>query len=277
MATYVIGDLQGCFSALQLLLSELNWQPETDRLVFVGDLVNRGQGSLETLRFIRQLGDKAGVVLGNHDLFLLAASEGHAKIRDDDTITPILEASDREELLAWLREQPLARMESGHLIVHAGLLPTWSAKQALSLAKEVSKALRGKKWQKFLAKLWGNKPGHWDDALEGDDRLRVIVNAMTRLRFVDEDGDIDFKYKGEIEGAPSNLTPWFDAPNRQSADTPIIFGHWSALGLKIDHPIYALDTGAIWGGKLTAMCLEDKRIIQVDCSQLPDAIPLMTE
>ncbi|WP_018152536.1 symmetrical bis(5'-nucleosyl)-tetraphosphatase [Leeia oryzae] len=276
MSTYVIGDLQGCYSALTQLLDVIRWTPGKDRLVFVGDLVNRGLGSLETLRFIKQLGPDAGIVLGNHDLFLLAAAHGYAKINPSDTIQPVLDAPDRDELLDWLRQQPLAREESGYLIVHAGLMPAWDKKTALKLSREVEKELQGKRWKKFLSQLWGNKPGHWDDRLEGIDRLRVIVNAMTRLRFINASGDIDFKYKGEIDGAPAGLTPWFEVPNRKSATERLIFGHWSALGLRQTDYLQALDTGCVWGGQLTALRLEDLQIFQVDCKDLPDALAIDT-
>lgn len=274
MACYVIGDVQGCYAALQKLLDQLAFDPAEDELVFVGDLVNRGLGSLETLRFIKGLGERARVVLGNHDLFLLALAEGFVRAKADDTLDAVLSAPDREELLHWLRQQPLARREGDALVVHAGLLPAWSTHQAIVLSAEVESALQGPDWRSFLGALWGNKPGHWDDALQGMDRLRVIVNGMTRLRFVTADGDIDFKYKGERDGAPAGLLPWFEVPGRRSAGETILCGHWSALGLMLRPDVLALDSGCVWGGMLTALRLPDRVVFQQSGADFPDARPV---
>ena len=275
MTTYAIGDVQGCHSALTRLLDRLAFDPARDRLIFVGDLVNRGLGSLATLRQIRALGDRAATVLGNHDLFLLAAAIGAVKIGKDDTIHDILAAPDRDELLDWLRHQPLARREDGCLVVHAGLLPEWDAATALALSGEVEAALTGPDWRDFLHELWGNKPDRWSDELQGIDRLRVIVNAMTRMRFVTRDGALDLRYKGELDGAPDHLLPWFDAPGRRSAGTPVVCGHWSALGLMLRRDVFAIDTGCVWGGQLTALDLATREVISVECADLPDARPII--
>ena len=265
MATYAIGDLQGCLQPLRSLLGMIRFDAERDRLWFTGDLVNRGPDSLEVLRFVKALGDRAVTVQGNHDLHLLALHAGFAKKRDDDTLDDILNAPDREDLLAWLRMRPMLYREDNYLLVHAGLLPTWTATQAVELAAEVEAALRGTRADQFFAELYGSKPDRWEDSLRGMDRLRVIVNAMTRLRFCNADGVMDFKTKGEAADAPAGFMPWFDVPARQSADTHILFGHWSALGLMLKSNLSALDTGCVWGGRLTAMRLEDRQVFHCAC------------
>jgi bis(5'-nucleosyl)-tetraphosphatase (symmetrical) len=273
MATYAIGDVQGCYSALAALLDQVGFNATRDRLWFVGDLVNRGTQSLAVLRFVRGLGDAAVVVHGNHDLHLLASAAGLARRRPDDTLADVMAAPDRDELLDWLRFRPMAHAEDEYLLVHAGLLPAWSVGQALDLAAEVEHELRVKRYRDFLAELYGSKPAAWSDALAGMDRLRVIVNAMTRMRFVSADGAMDFAAKGETANAPPGYMPWFDVPGRASRAATIVCGHWSALGLRIRPDLLALDTGCVWGGALTAMRLEDRRLYQTPCAaaQRPDA------
>ncbi len=267
MATYAIGDIQGCYDSLQRLLDLCAFDPATDRLWLVGDLVNRGPQSLETLRLIKSLGPAALTVLGNHDLYLLMVAEGGAKFRGkDDTIQPILDAPDCAELLGWLRRQPLCHTEGEYCLVHAGLLPQWTAARARELAREVEAQLQGPKFRKFILKLWGSEPAGWSEDLTGWPRLRVIVNAMTRMRFCTPKGIMEFKAKGELTKAPAGHLPWFEVPNRKSSDSVLVTGHWSALGLKITPNLLALDSGCLWGGHLTALRLEDRQVFQVDCS-----------
>jgi bis(5'-nucleosyl)-tetraphosphatase (symmetrical) len=265
MATYAIGDVQGSFEELGALLGAAGFDGDKDRLWFVGDLVNRGPASLATLRFVRDLGERALTVLGNHDLHLLALAHGFAKRREDDTLGDVLAAPDRDELLDWLRHQPMIHAEADRLLVHAGLLPQWDVATAKALAREVEEELRGPRHREFLAHLYGSRPDRWSDSLRGIDRLRVIVNAMTRLRFCTKEGVMEFHTKGETTKAPAGYLPWFDVPGRRSADHTVICGHWSALGLRITPNLLALDSGCVWGGKLTAICLEDRRLYQVPC------------
>jgi len=267
MATYAIGDIQGCYDSLQRLLENCAFDPAKDRLWLVGDLVNRGPKSLETLRFIKSLGSAALTVLGNHDLYLLMVAEGGAKFRGkDDTIQPILDAPDCAELLYWLRQQPLCHTEGDYCLVHAGLLPQWTAAQARELAREVEAKLQGPDFHDFVVNLWGSEPAGWSDDLTGWPRLRVIVNAMTRMRFCTRFGIMEFKAKGKLSNAPVGHLPWFELPDRQSAESVLVTGHWSALGLKITPNLLALDSGCLWGGHLTAVRLEDRRVFQVDCA-----------
>lgn len=265
MATYAIGDIQGCYSTLRRLLDLVKFEPRRDRLWFVGDLVNRGPHSLAVLRFIKELGDRAIVVLGNHDLHLLMLAEGLGRASQDDTLDAVLRAPDRDELMYWLRHRQLMHYDSklNVAMVHAGLLPQWTVKQALKLAHEVERELRGDDYREFLAKLYGNKPDQWRDSLTNMKRLRVIVNAMTRLRVCTSTGRMEFAHKGKPYHLPIGFLPWFNVPTRKSRGTPIVFGHWSALGLLATTDIIAIDTGALWGGELTALCLEDRRIVQV--------------
>jgi bis(5'-nucleosyl)-tetraphosphatase (symmetrical) len=267
MATYAIGDIQGCYDSLQRLLENCAFDPARDRLWLVGDLVNRGPKSLETLRFIKSLGSAALTVLGNHDLYLLMVAEGGAKFRGkDDTIQPILDAPDCAELLNWLRQQPLCHTEGDYCLVHAGLLPQWTAARARELAREVEAKLQGPDFHDFVLNLWGSEPAGWSDDLTGWPRLRVIVNAMTRMRFCTRFGIMEFKAKGKLSNAPVGHLPWFELPDRQSAESVLVTGHWSALGLKITPNLLALDSGCLWGGHLTAVRLEDRRVFQVDCA-----------
>ena len=266
MATYAIGDIQGCFASFLALLERCAFDPAHDRLWLVGDLVNRGPRSLETLRFVRDLGTSAVTVLGNHDLYLLMLAEGFGKRGKDDTLDEILTASDCDELLDWLRQQPLCHVEGGFCLVHAGLLPQWTAVEARRLATEVEQALRAPSYREFMANMWGSEPAFWSDDLEGWSRLRVLVNAMTRMRFCSPEGVMEFRTKGELADAPAGYMPWFQVPGRRSADAVLVTGHWSALGLKIEPNLLALDSGCLWGRHLTAVRLEDRAVFQVDCS-----------
>ena len=270
MATYAIGDLQGCFDPLQELLGETGFREAEDRLWFVGDLVNRGPQSLEILRFVKGLGERAVSVLGNHDLHLLMVAEGRVKAHRKDTLGAILDAPDRDELLTWLRGLPLMHADGEYTMVHAGLLPSWSVRKALDLAREAEHALQGSDWRGLMAQMYGNQPDHWDDALSGYERLRVIINAMTRLRVCTPDGRMEFSHKGCIEDIPPGYVPWFAVPGRESANSTIICGHWSAIGLRAENNLLALDSGCLWGRRLSAVRLEDRRIYQVSCPKLAD-------
>ncbi len=265
MAIYAIGDIQGCYNELQQLLEQIRFDPAQDTLWLVGDLVNRGPGSLQVLRLVKSLGDSAITVLGNHDLHLLAVASGVAELGRSDTLNEVLHAHDRDELLAWLRQQRLLYAQGDYVLVHAGLLPQWSVKQASTLAQEVEQGLRGDNYFTFLERMYGNSPHAWRDDLGGYKRLRVITNALTRMRICTPQGEMEFKFKGEVEKIPPAYVPWFEAPARKSRDATVIFGHWSALGLKLAPNIIALDTGCLWGGPLTAIRLEDRKLYQVEC------------
>ena len=265
MATYAIGDVQGCYAELRALLESIHFDERRDRLWFVGDLVNRGPDSLRVLRFVKRLGAHAVTVLGNHDLHLIALARGHGRKRSDDTLDAVLRAPDSDELIDWMRNLPLLHVAEGHVMVHAGLLPQWSVVQARALAGEVEDRLRGPRHGEFLASMYGSKPDQWRDDLGGIDRLRVIVNAMTRMRFCSTQGRMEFKTKGESNRAPPGYAPWFDVPGRASAGETIICGHWSALGLKLLPNLIALDAGCVWGGQLTAIRFEDRAVTQVPC------------
>lgn len=273
MSTYAIGDLQGCHAALEKLLEQIDFDPARDRIRLVGDLVNRGTGSAAILRWAMGLGDALVAVLGNHDLHTLAVAEGYVPLHRGDTIQDVLDAPDRERMLDWLRRRPLAYGEDGYLLVHAGLLPQWSAEQALSLAGEVQQVLGGDDYRDFLAHMYGNEPRRWQDDLHGISRLRLITNAMTRLRFCSDQGAIDFSHKGPPGSQPAGLLPWYDVPGRRSADVQVIFGHWSALGLMLRPELAALDSGCLWSGRLTALRLEDRKLFQVSCAGLPGSKP----
>lgn len=277
MKTYVIGDLQGCAHEADLLLQRIADSAGPDaRIRFVGDLINRGPDSLGALRRVVALSeaapDRVDAVLGNHDLHLLAVAAGAQRLSRSDTLDQILAAPDRDHLLGWLRARPMALLEHGHLLVHAGVAPQWSAAQTMALAAELEQALRGPDWLVLLADMYGNEPARWDDGLSGTARLRCIVNALTRMRLCDADGAMDFKEK-ESASAPagSRLMPWFDVPGRRSADTVVVFGHWSALGLLQRDDVIGLDSGCVWGGKLSAVCLQDHSLLQVDCPEYKNA------
>ncbi|GAA4023930.1 symmetrical bis(5'-nucleosyl)-tetraphosphatase [Actimicrobium antarcticum] len=264
---YAIGDLQGCATQLQTLMENVLHSDPAARWFFVGDLVNRGPRSLDTLRMIRSLGERASCVLGNHDLHLLAVAHGIRKSSRSDTIDQILQAPDRDDLLDWLRRQSLAQLIDGHLLVHAGVPSQWTATQTLALAHEVETALRGPDWVGFLREMYGNAPERWDDALRGAERLRCIVNGLTRMRLCTSDGSMMLKAK-EVDGAnPAGLMPWFEVPGRRSTDVTVVFGHWSTRGLLVQPNVIGLDSGCIWGGQLTAMRLADRALFEVSCPQ----------
>lgn len=265
MAIYAVGDIQGCYFSFQRLLEHLDFNPDHDRLWLVGDLINRGAGSLATLRWLHAHRDSVTCVLGNHDLHTLAVAEGFVKAHRSDTLDALLTAPDSDTLLTWLRHQPMIHRGEGYVMVHAGLLPQWDIEQALTLGHEVEAVLQGAGYRDFLACMYGNQPDLWQDDLAGYDRLRLITNAMTRLRVCSAEGRIDFRFKGELDQIPAGCLPWFDVPGRLSTDSVIVCGHWSALGLRQRHNLYTLDTGCLWGGQLTAMRLEDRAIFQVPC------------
>lgn len=270
MTTYTIGDLQGCQTQLLALLEKIDAIAPTAKLIFVGDIINRGPRSLDTLRQVRSMGGRARIVLGNHDLNLLAVACGLRQPHRSDTLNDILAAEDRDELIDWLRHQPLALLEDDHLCVHAGLLPQWNTQQTLELASEVETALQGDDWKDFLQQMYGDAPAQWHDDLQGAARLRCIVNALTRLRYCNADGNMDFAIKEgmtDTASLPDGLMPWFDVPNRRTEDTTVVFGHWSTLGLLLRPNLMGLDTGCVWGGKLTAVSLQDRHLLQVDCPQ----------
>lgn len=284
MKTYAIGDLQGCMHEAALLLdriaAEEQQRGETDHdraIVFVGDLVNRGPDSLGALRRVKALceaaeGPRVQALLGNHDLHLLAVAAGVQRASRGDTFDEILAAPDRDILLDWLRSRPLALLRGSHLLFHAGVLPEWSAARTVALSAEVEAVLQGPRWRDFLANMYGNTPDRWDDGLAGDERLRCIVNALTRMRFCTADGVMVFGHK-ESAGAPegSGLLPWFELAGRRTRDVTVVFGHWSALGLLMREDVVGLDSGCVWGGKLSAVCLEDRRLLQVDCPEYQQA------
>ncbi len=279
MALYLIGDVQGCDAALGRLLEKIAFSPSRDRLVLLGDLVNRGPQSLAVLRRAMALGDAAACLLGNHDLHLLAVSQGVRAPHRSDTMDEILRAPDRGALLDWLRQRPLALRERGVLMVHAGLLPQWTAQQVLALAGEVEAVLRSADWGAFMHQMYGNQPEAWDERLQGADRWRVIVNALTRLRFCTPDGRMDFVTTSYApDGAPPGYLPWFDVPGRRTAADVVAFGHWSTLGWLERPDLISLDTGCVWGGALSAARLGDdvhqRELIQVRCpqAQAPDGV-----
>lgn len=267
MAIYAFGDIQGCYDPLRRLFDYVRFDPASDQAWFVGDLVNRGPQSLEVLRFVKGLGAAASVVQGNHDLHMLMQSEGYGKTNKEDTFGDVLMAPDCDELLAWLRVQPLFHVEGDYAMVHAGLLPQWSVAQAQALSDEVVAALSAPDYRDFLAHMWGSEPVAWADDLEGWDRLRVIVNAMTRMRFCTAAGAMEFRTKGPPDRPPPDCVPWFEVPGRVSADHAIVCGHWSALGFRQTDKLLALDSGCLWGGRLTCVRLDDRRVFQLPCPQ----------
>jgi bis(5'-nucleosyl)-tetraphosphatase (symmetrical) len=273
MKTYVIGDLQGCAHEARLLLDHISQDAQGDaRILFVGDLINRGPESLRALRGMKALSEssagKVDALLGNHDLHLLAVAVGAQSVSRSDTLDEILAAPDRDELIEWLRHRPLAMFVDAHLLVHAGVPPQWSAEKTMTLAHEVEAVLRGEGWADFLGQMYGNEPNRWDEALTGVPRLRCIVNALTRMRLCEPDGTMDFTHKESDKGPDgSSLVPWFDAPHRKTSDVTVVFGHWSAMGLVLRPNLVGLDSGCVWGGKLTAVCLDDRALLQVDCPE----------
>jgi len=267
MATYAIGDIQGCYRSLLELLASFRFDADRDELWFVGDLVNRGPDSLKTLRFVRQLGARAVCVLGNHDLHLIAVAAGQARLRHGDTLDEVLQAPDRDELLDWLRQRPLLHRHDAYAMVHAGLLPQWSVGDALAVAQEVEAVLRGPDYHALLAHMYGNDPDHWEPSLTGFARWRVIVNAMTRMRVCSLQGRMVLSFVGEPKDAPPDMLPWFEVPGRASRGTRVIFGHWSAQGLVMQPDVVGLDTGCLWGRQLSALRLDDRRLFQVSCAE----------
>jgi bis(5'-nucleosyl)-tetraphosphatase (symmetrical) len=265
MPTYAIGDLQGCQASLLRLLDQLKFDPAADRLWFVGDLVNRGPDSLAALRFVKSLGHAAISVLGNHDLHLLALAEGFGRRHKGDTLDAILNAPDRDELLTWLRRQKLAWREGDYLMVHAGVLPDWTLDDTMQRAAEAEAMLQGAHYRNFFAQMYGNAPVAWDETLQGIERLRVIVNAFTRLRYCSLEGEMEFHHKGAPGTQPPGWLPWFAVPGRKSAEAAVIIGHWSTLGLINRADLIALDTGCLWGGSLSAVRLEDRQVFAVPC------------
>ena len=275
MAIYCIGDIQGCDSALGRLLDTIGFSASRDTVYLLGDLVNRGPDSAAVLRRSMRHGDAIRCLLGNHDLHLLAAAAGARKPSRRDTLATVLDAPDREALLAWVRQQPLARAHTHAgqtlLMVHAGVLPTWSVADTLAYADEVQAVLRSPELPAFLQAMYGNTPDRWSDSLTGTDRLRVIVNALTRLRFCSADGVMDFESTESASAAPPGLMPWFDVPGRRTAGTVMAFGHWSTLGWLNRSDLLGLDTGCVWGGCLSAVrfgaTLADRELLQVHCEQ----------
>ncbi len=263
MATYVVGDIQGCYKALAKLLDKIRFDQAADRLWLVGDLVNRGPASDKVLRLVKGLGDRAVTVLGNHDLYLLMVAAGFSPRGRDDTLDTVLRAKDRDELLEWLRQQPLAHAENGFLMVHAGVPPTWDVAMTLARSREVEAALVGPQYQEFLLDLRGDEPHRWASDLKGNRRLRFIVNALVRMRFCTANGDLSLRAKGPPSKTPAGLVPWYKLPHAAWRSHTVLCGHWSALGLHRGDGIIALDTGYVWGGRLSAVRLEDGALFQV--------------
>ena len=258
MAVYVIGDVQGCYDALRRLLDHIAFDPACDRIWLVGDLVNRGPASVAVLRFVRNLGDAAMTVLGNHDLHLLAVAYNRDHYRHGDTFEDVLRAPDCGELLEWLCHRPLLHYDAQLQVtmVHAGLAPQWDLQQALLCASELQEVLRGPERGEFLGRMYGNRPACWSDALVGWERLRCISNCLTRMRFCSVGGEIDLEQKGPPSLQPSSRVPWFLVPGRRTIGETIVFGHWSALGYHHQMGVYALDSGCVWGGRLTALRMD---------------------
>lgn len=273
---FAIGDLQGCHAPLATLLAQPALQGS--QVVYAGDLVNRGPASLATLRHIIQHPDSMQAILGNHDLHLLAIAAGIRQPGKHDTLQTILAAPDRDDLIDWLRHRPLALHRNGFLLVHAGVLPQWSCTQTLELAQEIEQALRGPHWRDCLAMLYRPCPNHWSHKLNAGERLQVAAKALTRLRFCTPQGEMEFSSTDNATHPPAGYLPWFDVPDRRTADTPIVFGHWSTLGLLMRPDLIGLDTGCVWGGKLTAVRLEadptQRRVVQVACPQAQDPLAL---
>ena len=265
MATYVFGDIQGCLTPLHKLLDLIQFDPAADRLWFTGDLVNRGPCSLDVLRLLKGLEARCVIVLGNHDLHLLAVHGGAAPLREHDTLRAVLDAPDAEELLDWLRQRPLLHREGEWLLVHAGILPQWDTAQALAFAGEVERALRSDAWRTFLPHIYRNEATRWDDAMPAPARLGFVANVLTRMRLCSSDGVLDFSCKGPPEQAGAGLLPWFLIPSRHPRTETVLFGHWSALGVRVNARYIALDGGCVWGRTLACLRLEDRSIHTVAC------------
>lgn len=268
MATYAIGDIQGCYDTLLCLLEQAAFDHTRDSLWVAGDMVNRGPNSLDTLRFLKNLGDRATIVLGNHDLHLLAIAHGIKRPNRHDSIMDILNAPDRDELLEWLRQQPLLYFnpEQQYVLVHAGLAPQWDIDQALALAREVETALKGPDFKDYLYHMYGDEPDCWNENITGWPRLRLITNYLTRMRLCNSDGVLELTHHKGIQDAPPGFSPWFAHKNRKTHQLKILFGHWAALeGESNENHVFALDTGCVWGGRLTMMRLEDHQVFSCDC------------
>lgn len=270
MATYLIGDIQGCFDTLQRLLQQIRFEPTRDRLWLVGDLVNRGPRSLQVLRWARDLGDRIVAVLGNHDLHLLLRVVGAARKKKRDTLDKALNARDRDALIHWLRHRPLIHVEGGFAMVHAGLHPAWSIPDAVALADEVSSMLRADDWRTRIADIQGDPPA-WSEELTGAPRARAIAGVLTRMRVCTARGQM-YDFAGPPAQAPAGHVPWFALPEARWRDHRVVFGHWSALGLHIDEHCMGLDTGCVWGGMLTALRLDDEQIFQVPSVEHADLV-----
>jgi bis(5'-nucleosyl)-tetraphosphatase (symmetrical) len=268
MGTYAVGDLQGCFETFRLLLRRINFRPDHDRLWLVGDLVNRGPASLEVLRWARRHENSLIAVLGNHDLHLLATAAGLRKPSPKDTLLPVLEADDRDELLDWLRERPLFHQEGSSCLVHAGLLPQWTLEEAAGHAREVEQGLQEDGGRMLLAALRAGGVDQWSDNLTGSTRLATLVAIFTRIRTCTASGQLLESYKGPPHEAPEGYRPWFEFPHRRSPETTVVFGHWAALGLHKVPGSLAVDTGCVWGGALTAVRLEDGLVFQEPSASL---------
>ena len=267
---YAVGDIQGCAPSLKALVKKI---PKKSNMIFLGDLVNRGPDSLGALRQLKSLQEsgRAECILGNHDLHLLAIDAGLRNTKGLDTVDAILKAADRKELIHWMRNRPMALSNGKILAVHAGVLPQWDLQQTIECAQEVEKALRSKFYKDFLANMYGNTPNKWNNSLKGYERLRLITNALTRMRFCSPSGQMEFESKEGLENGPKGYIPWFNVPKRKTADTLVYFGHWSTLGLLRRNNVIGLDTGCVWGGKLTALEIANSNkdskgleIIQVD-------------
>lgn len=267
MPTYVVGDIQGCFDPLRRLLDDLKFDPAADQLWAVGDFVNRGPDSLGVLRFLRSLGDSFLGVLGNHDLHLLAVAFGARGQKRKDTLEEVLEAPDLPELTEWLLRTPVARYERGYLMVHAGVIPSWNLDMTLQSAEQLHAVLRGGQAAEFFEMMYGDTPEAFHESMEGWQRLRAITNVLTRIRFCTADGKLDMKCKKEPAQAPRGMKPWYAHPHRRTADVPILFGHWAALGGRLDAAnLFALDTACVWGDRLTALRLEDHQRFHCSCA-----------
>lgn len=267
MATYAIGDVQGCFASLRQLTKTIGFTPARDRLWFVGDLVNRGPDSLGVLRYIQDLGPAAITVLGNHDLFLLAVAAGLATIRRGDTLAQVLEAPDCSRLMTWLKQRPLLHREAAYVLVHAGLLPNWTVDEAQQLAREAETALHGEQFGATLRALHPSGPLQWAPDLTGPVRAATIVKVLTRIRTCSKSGVMESSFSGPPALTPQGFHPWFDVPQRRSAGATMVFGHWAAMGLHLTPNLLALDSGCVYGRQLTAVRLEDRKVFQVSCEE----------
>ena len=267
VATFVIGDIHGCFDTLQRLLARLPWDPSTDRLWLTGDLVNRGPQSLEVLRWAKAQTDRVTAVLGNHDFHLLCVAAGYREIGSNSGLRAILGAPDRDEILHWLRSRPLVHRERSYLLVHAGLHPDWSVRETESMAGEIEARLRGEHFEDFLRECskHAKKPVVWSRSLDGNERLMVALRIMTLLRVYTQQGDLLLKFGGSMAEAPAGAVPWFEAPGRKEGGITYLFGHWAAQGLQLETHAIGLDSGCVWGGTLTALRLEDRALFQEPC------------